>query len=392
MKNVMFVDDESRILDGIRRMMYAERKRWNMEFALGGEAALQALEAKPFDIVVTDMRMPGMDGATLLTRVREISPITVRIILSGHTELEAAMRAIPVAHRFLAKPCNASALREAIERTCKLQDLLNNEEIRRVVSGIAELPSSQVSFNALTETLNDPAVTLERLTAVIEKDMAMTAKVLQFANSGFFGATQVMTTVAGGVGYLGVDTIKNLALNVKAFRVLEPHPAVLPGFWEELSSRANRTVGIINKLPLEKEALEVAVVAGFLHDIGDLIAAGYIPEIFAGMLASAKEGGSKAYESEEKKLGFSHAEIGAYLLGIWGLPQPIVDAIAHHHHPTRVPHMGLDPITAVYVADLLADGGTPAQADQDTLNELGLAQQFAEWQKSLPQQALAAKA
>jgi HD-like signal output (HDOD) protein/CheY-like chemotaxis protein len=392
MKNVMFVDDESRILDGIRRMMYAERKRWNMEFALGGEAALKALEAKPFDIVVTDMRMPGMDGATLLTKVREISPITVRIILSGHTELEAAMRAIPVAHRFLAKPCNASALREAIERTCKLQDLLDNEGIRRVVSGIAELPSSQSSFDELTEALNNPSVTLEHLTAVIEKDMAISAKVLQFANSGFFGATQVMTTVAGGVGYLGVDTIKNLALNVKAFRVLEPHPAIPADFWQQLSSRAARSVAIIHRLPLEKEALEVAVVAGFLHEIGDLIVAGYLPELFTAVSNIAEESGSKAYEAEEKKLGFSYAEIGAYLLGVWGLPQPIVDAIAHHHHPTRVPHTGLDPISAVYVAGLLADAEGPTQADHDTLKELGLTEQFTEWRKSLPQQALAAKA
>jgi HD-like signal output (HDOD) protein len=332
-----------------------------------------------------------MDGAMLLTKVREISPITVRIILSGHTELEAAMRAIPVAHRFLSKPCSATALREAIERTCNLQEMLEREDIRRVVSGIAELPSSQASFRALTEALDDPSVTLERLTAVIEKDVAMSAKVLQFANSGFFGATQVVTTVAGGVGYLGVDTIKNLALNVRAFRVLEPHSTVPPDFWEKLSSRASRTVAILGKLPLEKEALEVAVAAGFLHEIGDLIAAAYMPEVFAPSLAGAQESASQFNEGEEKKAGFSHAQIGAYLLGIWGLPLPIVDAIAHHHHPTRVPHAGLNPVTAIYVADLLAHGGTPTQADEDTLKELGLTDQFAEWQKSLPQQVLAAK-
>jgi HD-like signal output (HDOD) protein len=388
----MFVDDESRILDGIRRMMYAERKHWNMEFALGGDAALKAFETKSFDIVVTDMRMPGMDGAALLTKVREISPITVRIILSGHTELEAAMRAIPVAHRFLAKPCNASALREAIERTCKLQDSLNNDDIRRVVSGIAELPSSQASFDALTQALADPAVTLERLTAVIEKDMAMSAKVLQFANSGFFGATQVMTTVAGGVGYLGVDTIKNLALNVKAFRVLELHSAVPAEFWEKLSARANRMVAIINELPLEKGDLEVAAVAGFLHEIGDLILAGYMPELFAGMLRSAQESACRAFEAEEKKLGFSQAEIGGYLLGIWGLPPQIAEAIAHQHHPTLAPRKGLDPATAVYAANLLAEGGSLPPSDQACLQELGFTEKFAEWQKGLSQQVVAASA
>jgi DNA-binding NtrC family response regulator len=141
MKRILFVDDESRILDGIRRMMRTERERWEMEFALGGEAALLAFDSGNFDVVVSDMRMPGMDGATLLTHIRDRSPASVRIILSGHTELEAAIRAIPVAHRFLAKPCDAVALRETLERACTLQDLLSRAEIRRVVSTIGELPS-----------------------------------------------------------------------------------------------------------------------------------------------------------------------------------------------------------------------------------------------------------
>jgi HD-like signal output (HDOD) protein len=299
------------------------------------------------------------------------------------------MRAIPVAHRFLAKPCNASVLREAIERTCRLQDVLTNVDIRRVVSGIAELPSSQSSFEALRGALADPGVTLDRITQVIERDMAMTAKILQFANSGFFGATQSMTTVAGGVGYLGIDTLKNLALNVKAFRVLELDAAVPAGFWQRLSARADQTAAIVSKLPLDKESLAVAAVAGFLHEIGDLIVAAYMPELFA---AGAKEAGCRPFEAEEKKLGFSHAEIGAYLLGIWGLPQAIVEAIAHHHHPRRVARTGFDPVAAVYVADLLLDGTEPQPSDYACLKELGVTEQFGEWRKSMSQQALAARA
>ncbi len=395
------MDDESRILDGIRRMLYAERKRWEMEFALGGEAALKAFGAKSFDIVISDMRMPGMDGATLLTQIKEISPITVRIILSGHTEVEAAMRAIPVAHRFLAKPCNASALREAIERTCNLQDVLSSPDIRRVVSGIAELPSSSASLAALTEALSDPTASVERVTGVIARDIAMSAKVLQFANSAFFGASQTVTSVAGSVGYLGIETLRNLALTVKAFRTIEQDPAIPVGFWEELSIHANRTAAIVAQLPLDKESLEIAVSAGFLHELGDLIVASCMPEAFASILMTAQERKCKTFEVEEERLGFSHAEIGAYLLGIWGLPRSIVDAIAHHHHPTRVPHDRLDPLTAVYVADLLADQSRAelqsgdlaiSEHDKDCLQELGITEQFFEWRKAFNLQALAAKA
>ena len=393
MKNVMFVDDESRILDGIRRMLYLERKRWNMEFCLGGESALKTLESKPFDIIVSDMRMPGMDGSALLTKVREISPSTVRIILSGHTELEAAMRAIPVAHRFLAKPCNAAVLRDTIERTCELQDVLSSPDIRRIVSGLSELPSPRTSLDDLTQALADPAVTIERLTQIIGRDIAMSAKVLQFANSAFFGASQTVTTVAGSVGYLGVETLRNLTLNVKAFRAVEPHPAVPAIFWEELARHASRAAAIVATLPLDKESRDIAISAAFLHELGDLVVAGYMPETLVSVLSTSRERKCKTFEIEEQMLGFSHAEIGAYLLGIWGVPHSIVDAIANHHHPDRNAHTGLDPSAAVYVADLLSqDSAHLLPHDQACLQSMGLTAQFEEWRKDLKNRPLAAGA
>jgi YesN/AraC family two-component response regulator len=114
MKRILFVDDEGNILDGIRRMLHADRKRWDLHFAVGGEAALQACEAAPFDVVVSDMRMPGMDGATFLGHIRDRFPATARIVLSGYSEAALATRTVPMAHRFLTKPCNASELQSTI--------------------------------------------------------------------------------------------------------------------------------------------------------------------------------------------------------------------------------------------------------------------------------------
>ena len=104
-------------------MLRPQRHEWEMAFAPGGEAALALMEASPFDVIVSDMRMPGMDGATLLCRVREHYPQMVRIVLSGHTELSTALRVVPVAHQFLAKPCDAEMLRVAVERACHLKAL-----------------------------------------------------------------------------------------------------------------------------------------------------------------------------------------------------------------------------------------------------------------------------
>lgn len=388
-KRVLFVDDEPRVLDGTRRMMHPERQRWEMHFAEGAEAGLLALDASSFDVVVTDMRMPGMDGAAFLAQVRDRWPSTARIILSGTTEADVAVRAIPVAHRFLAKPCEASALREAIERVCTLQDVLNSAELRHLVSSIGELPSLSRTYTALTSAMTDPEVAVKRVADIIEADMAMSAKVLQLANNAFFGATQTMTTILGAVAYLGIETIKNLVLSADAFRAFPPQGAIPARVWDELQQHAQRTALIAGKLPLARGGRDLVVPAALLHEVGQLVLATKMPEKFSAVLDLAAKRKCSTFLVEEELLGTTHAEVGSYLLGLWGLPHLIVEAIAHHHHPTRIPHSGLDVAAALYVADLIADlpvptndkPDPPSQTDSANLSALGVYDQFAEWRQ-----------
>ncbi len=354
MKRILFVDDENRVLDGIRRMLYTERDRWEMQFALGGEAALQACEAGSFDVVVSDMRMPGMDGATLLGLIRDRYPNTARIILSGHSEIALATRAVPVAHRFLSKPCDASKLLDTIERVCALQELLCAPEIRNIVGKVGELPSLSVTYMSLTRTVSDPDAPVERVARIIEQDVAMSAKILQLVNSAFFGLAQKVNTLQSAVGYLGMDTIKNLALASEAFRAFVPSKRISQSVYESMQRHAQSTAQIAGALPVDKQLRDTVVVSALLHDIGSLILASVMPLEFVSTRASAAEKDCAVFLAEEQLLGTSHAEIGAYLLGLWGLPNLAVEAIANHHHPDRVPHSSLDCTAAVYIADLLA--------------------------------------
>lgn len=388
MKRVLFVDDESKVLDGLRRLMHAQREHWDMQFALGGESALLACEAGVFDVVVSDMRMPGMDGATLLGHIRDRYPATARIVLSGYSETGLAMRAVPVAHRFLSKPCSAAELQSTIEQVCALQRLLCSPEIQRVVGSIGELPSLSVTYSSLTAALRNPDAPVERVAHIIERDIAMSAKVLQLINSAFFGLAQEVTNLQEAVGYLGTETIKNLALASEAFRVFVPHPQIPLSVCESIQKHAHRAAAIASKLPLEPKTREIAVVAALLHDVGALILASKMPSEFCAAHALAAERGCKLFEAEEQLLGTSHAEIGAYLLGLWGLPNLAVEAIAHHHRPTRIPHTGLDCAVAVYLADLLDEeaeagplGSKPVRigdSDLATLETLGVLSQLAE--------------
>jgi HD-like signal output (HDOD) protein/CheY-like chemotaxis protein len=389
MKRILFVDDESRVLDGIRRMLYAERDRWEMQFALGGEAALQACEAGSFDVVVSDMRMPGMDGATLLGLIRDRYPNTARIILSGHSEIALATRAVPVAHRFLSKPCDAANLLATIERVCALQELLCAPEIRTIVGKVGELPSLSVTYMSLTRTVSDPDAPVERVARIIEQDVAMSAKILQLVNSAFFGLAQKVNTLQSAVGYLGMDTIKNLALASEAFRAFVPNSRIPQSVCESMQRHAQSTALIAGALPVDPKSRDTVIVSALLHDIGSLILASVMPREFVSTRASAAENNCAVFLAEEQLLGTSHAEIGAYLLGLWGLPNLAVEAIANHHHPERAPHSGLDCTAAVYIANLLAHEleahplgsiGLPInETDRANLETLGFLSRFDEF-------------
>jgi HD-like signal output (HDOD) protein/CheY-like chemotaxis protein len=385
-KRILFVDDESKILDGIRRMLRADRRRWDMHFALGGEAALQACEQAPFDVVVSDMRMPGMDGATLLGHIRDRFPGTARVILSGYSEGVLTSRAISLAHRFLSKPCDPSDLQSAIERVCTLQDVLSSPEIRKVVGGIGELPSLSRTYTSLTQAVNDPNSSISQVAAIIGHDVAMSAKVLQLVNSAFFGLAQKVTTVQNAASYLGMETIKNLALASEAFRVFVPDARVPQSVYESLQRHAHRTAAIAALLPIDPKTRDVTLLAALLHDIGTLILACKMPDAFCSARSLALERGCRPFEAELELLGTSHAEMGAYLLGLWGIPSLAVEAVAHHHHPCRISHSDFDTITAVYVADLLAHGSCHPQgaeghelheSDRACLEKLGILSQFA---------------
>jgi HD-like signal output (HDOD) protein len=390
-KRVLFVDDESKILDGIRRMLHADRKRWDMEFVVGGEAALRASETRGFDVVISDMRMPGMDGVTLLGRFKDLYPSTARIILSGYSEVGLATRAAHVAHRFLDKPCSTLELQSTIERVCTLQDLLCTPEIRGVIGTIGELPSLSTTYTSLTQAVRNPNTSISQVADILEHDIAMSAKVLQLVNSAFFGLAQTVTSLRSAAGFLGMETIKNLALVSETFRVFVPDSRIPQSVCESIQKHAQATAVIATALPADSKTREVTVVSALLHDIGRLVLASKMPDKFCAVLAHAKERGCELFEAEEHLLGTSHAEIGACLLGLWGVPNLAVEAIAHHHRPTRIPHCGFDSSVALYVADLLAHeldahpqdliGSELAESDRACLETVGILHRFAEFRK-----------
>jgi putative nucleotidyltransferase with HDIG domain len=389
MKRILFVDDEAHVLDGLRDLLRRQRGEWEMVFALGGESALRELDAGPFDVVVSDMRMPGIDGAMLLRLVQERHPETVRIVLSGQTEVESALRVVPVAHQFLAKPCDRDELRSSIERACLSRELLADEAVRRAVSGAEALPSAPALHAALTEKLGDPDVAVEDVVALIETDIAMAAKLLQVVNSSFFGLGRRITSLREAVVYLGMAPLRALALAAGAFRAFDSTGEIEGFSVEALEAHSVLVARLASQLLPDRREAEDAFAAGILHDIGKLVLAAYEPEQLAGMLAAARESARPLHAVERDHMGATHAEIGAYLLTVWGLPYRIVEAVAHHHAPSRLAGATFDAAAAVYIANLLVaeqerlgDGtGSGVVFDEAYLAELGVAGQLDSWRR-----------
>ena len=190
-----------------------------MDYAPGGEAALAALAQEPVDVVVAEEQMAAMDGVTLLTRVRDEHPTTIRMILSGTTRPGLATI---VSHRLLSKPCNVDELSVLIRRSSALHARTGEVEAFRKTMATTALPSRPGVYMELNQVLSDPDWQPHQVSAVLERDVAMSAKVLQLANSALFGLTSTVTSVRDAVMYLGVDTIRSLALTAEAFGKVAP--------------------------------------------------------------------------------------------------------------------------------------------------------------------------
>ncbi len=390
MKRILFVDDEPHILDALKRTLRGDRNQWHMSFVSSSEDALAVLATSAFDVIVTDMRMPGMDGAALLEHIQQRHPGMARIVLSGHMEVEAALRVAAIAHQFLSKPCEPDKLRRAIERACDCRTMLNDERIRRAVGAIGRLPSLPSTSAELLGALQHDDVDLARVGKTIEQDVGMTAKILQLVNSAFFGLSSEVTNVRTAVNYLGLETLRQLVVSVEIFRTFQPSDVC--GFslvdFEVHSQLAAR---LARRLPLPQRLASIITVAALLHDAGKLVLASRLPDQFQRALCVAREQRVPLHTVEEEVVGTTHAYVGAHLLNLWGLPNPIVEAAWGHHTPMSpvVPTSELDIVGATHVADALAhemidNAAGKGIAGCDLLNldylaELGVTRQIPAW-------------
>ncbi|MDR4505704.1 MAG: response regulator [Candidatus Scalindua sp.] len=339
MRRILFVDDEANVLQGLKRMLRKMRYEWDTEYVSSGKEALDCMAKSPFDVVVSDMRMPRMDGVELLGTVMEQYPETVRIILSGHSDKGMIMKTVKCTHQFLVKPCDAETVRYTIERACKLQDLLRDEKLKKIVAGIKDLPSLPSLYGMIVKEMQSPDASIRKVGEIISQDVSMSAKVLQIVNSAYFGLPRKLTDPQQAAVYLGIETLKALVLSIHVFssftKEAELFGLSFTQMWRHSLMVARLAKEIARAEKVETKALEEAFISGILHDIGKLILL-KVPGQYRKMKDFVEITGGSSLEAEQAVLKTSHAELGAYLLGLWGLPDRIIETIAFHHEPSKL--------------------------------------------------------
>jgi HD-like signal output (HDOD) protein len=300
------------------------------------------------------------------------------------------LRLVGPAHQYLSKPCDADELRKAIARAFALRDLLGNERLKQLTTRIKNLPALPALQNQLTEELRKDSPSMEHIGEIISRDIGMTAKILQLVNSAFFGLAQPISNPADAAIYLGLNTIRSLALSVEIFSQYDQKAC--KSFSLDLLASHSWKTGVMARCVAHQERQELkfldqCFLAGLLHDIGQLVLAFGLQEEYSAVIAQAMTQNLPIWQVEQEVFGASHADVGAYLLALWGLPNPIIEAVALHHQPARCAAPEFSPAIAVHAGDVFAHEFSQIntevprpQLDRAYLTRLGFDTRIEIWQ------------
>ena len=370
-RQILFVDDDVYVLKGYQRSLEPYITEWDVYFSTSALEAINLMNQQPIDALITDLRMPGMDGIALLEQVIQSRPGVIRLILSGNVEEPDAYRAASLAHQLVAKPCDIQKIHSIVEETCRLRDTLTDPKLVKLVTGIKNLPSIPTLYVRLLKEFESEQPTLAKVGEIISMDVAMTAKILQLVNSAFFSIPYTVLNLNQALSILGLNTIKALVLSVGVFSEYQTrsyNAFSIDELWQHSIFVGNLSRAIADSAGLNRMEQDEAQMAGILHDVGKLIQSD-LPGFYRLLTMNTKV---PRLQMEYHYLGTSHAEIGAYMLSLWGLPSGVIKTVAFHHIPDKETAFKIDPVTAVHIADYLYYSEKPITKNQVALPALNM--------------------
>lgn len=365
-KEVLFVDTDNYMLKALKRVFRREQQ-WQVHYADGAQAALDILKAHPIKILFTEVRLVGTSGLELLRLVQSHYPDVVRIILSGYTSQDVLIESVGIAHQYLSKPCEGQQLLDTLLGAFTVQKLVDHEGLKELISGLKGLPSLPSLYVEIMAELNRADPDMEKIGEIISQDLGITAKVLQIVNSPFFGLMQAVQSPARAVGLLGLDVVRAMVLSAGTFSKFKKISAAgfsMEDLWQHGMQTAGYAKCIAHAHQCKPRVEEAAFIAGLMHDIGKLVVAANKPEAYEEIQARLAENEEAFHVAERAVYHADHAELGGYLLGLWGIPDEVLQAVAYHHAPQQGRDKGLTALTLVHVANAFSNQGA-ALADTE---------------------------
>lgn len=380
-KKILFVDDEKQILRSIERLFFDSD--CEIFTADSAEAAFDILADQHVDMVVSDMRMPGMDGYKLLCEVKKLYPSTLRAILSGYSDEKVVMRAIQknIAKMYIYKPWENQELLGIFEQAFETEAMLKDAKLKLLVNNIEELPALKGNYQYILELVEKEA-DFGEIASALERDQSIAGKVLHVANSAFY---DVKTgSVKQAMTYLGLANIMNLLRStfyLESMAVGGVCEKEVSYLWQH-AFLSNKIVHVIYKELLAKSISESELSAGLLHNIGNLFLLKYFPDKYLTLYRSTDVSKDDILEAETGCFNITHQEAGGYLLKWWDLPYPIVEAALFHHTPFAGNIINKELVFTVNIAQHYAGmylcSGNTEVFDKDVFDALGVEQEAVE--------------
>ncbi len=350
---ILFVDDEQFILDGIQRALFDSD--WEIETANSGKEALECFEEEPFDMIVSDMRMPGMDGEQLLGEIEARYPDTVRVVLSGQADQSVALRSSFISHRWLDKPFNPDAMLNILSLIESALKSMPSKEMRALICSISSLPSPPKVYAQL-QTMILQKADMENVAEVIEEDAALATKVLQVTNSAMFSRGGTTMNVQEAVVRLGTEMVSEFVLFAETYSMASTSPLLNVEKVTKESFIISKMAALVAE-KLDKKLVAEAKLAGLLSDLGQGALLQAFPDQaqeYMDRIAYATE--KEIEEIELEMFGLADSQVSAYLLLMWGFSAEIFNAVLiGRQYERSVSSSSLLPVI-VHIARQLARG------------------------------------
>lgn len=360
---------------------------WQIAYVASGAEALATLNRQPFDAVVTAVQLPDQTAPELMRAVMQQHPKAVRLVLAAAAEQPRVMECAAFTHQFLTRPCELEVFRVAIDRATDLEASMRRELVGRLVGRMDRLPSLPDLYVQLVDKMNQPECSIDEVGDLVARDISMTARILKLVNSAFFGLRHRVSSPHEAVNYLGLDTVKALVLSINAFAQFERLSlggVSLEALWNHSLMTAGCAKVIAEFEESDARQLDEIFVAGMLHDAGKLALAANFHAEYGEVVRTSGGNPSDVLAAEEVAFGATHAEVGGYLLGMWGLPGPVVDAVSWHHEPLRCSEQAFGPLACVHVANIWVNevaSGYFAPLAREYYEQIGMAERLPEWRR-----------